>query len=217
MRRSFAVVAACVALMTTGCAASVSDWIVQTRNHQGDVALSNRNYPDASLAYQLALRVDRTNKHAQAGLVNVQTRIAQTLYNASRLEEALDALALAKRYDPTDEGAAALRSEIEQAQIKRDIVVSNFPQYRETNRSLARAFVQVRAQTAKITAALQSFNHTYDAADLSSAVRDSYALDAEIAQLTNRLVTYRQLVESGVPDAPGTAPIAPPSSLLPLP
>ncbi len=47
---------------------SVAQWIVQERNHQGDVALAHSNYPDASVAYQLALKIDPTNVHARDGL-----------------------------------------------------------------------------------------------------------------------------------------------------
>ena len=32
-------------LGTTGCATSVAQWIVRTRNHQGDIALAHGNFP----------------------------------------------------------------------------------------------------------------------------------------------------------------------------
>ena len=40
-------------LATTGCASQISSWIVQTRNHQGDLALDHQNSADASIAYQI--------------------------------------------------------------------------------------------------------------------------------------------------------------------
>jgi predicted Zn-dependent protease len=209
---------ACVAfpLGTTGCASSVAEWIVQTRNHQGDVALSHKNYPDASVAYQLALKIEPTNQHARAGLTNVQVRIAETLFAASKFEDAIAALALASKFSPADDRVQSLRAAIEQAQIKRDIVVSNYPQYQVTGASLQHAYGQLKQQNAEILAALQRFDYTYDTADLSAAIRQSYALNEEITRLTNRLSQYRQLVESGVPEH-GATTIAPPSSLLPLP
>ena len=60
-------------LSTTGCATSIAQWIVRTRDHQGDVALAHRNYADASNAYQLALKIDPHDEHARDGLVGVQT------------------------------------------------------------------------------------------------------------------------------------------------
>ena len=80
MRHWWLALAVSVLVSTTGCASGISTWIVQTRNHQGDVALEHGNSADASIAYQLALRVDPKNVHARAGLVGVQARIARTGY-----------------------------------------------------------------------------------------------------------------------------------------
>ncbi|HEY4438895.1 MAG TPA: tetratricopeptide repeat protein [Candidatus Elarobacter sp.] len=203
-------------LATTGCASGVAHWIVRMRNHQGDVSLANKNFPDASVAYQLALKIDPTDTHARAGLTAVQIRLAETLFSASKFEDALAALAVAARYAPGDDRVIGLRNEIEQAQIKRDIVVSNYPQYQVTGRGLQRAYVQLRASDAQLIAALKRFDYTYDTADLSAAIRQSYALSDDVTRLTNRLVQYRQLVESGIPEH-GAENLAPPASLLPLP
>lgn len=204
-------------LTTTGCAGSISRWIVQTRNHQGDVALDHGNSADASVAYQLALRVDPTNEHARAGLVRVQARIAQTLFTASRFEDAVKALDVASRYAPGDPDIEALRQQIEQAELKREIVLSNYPAYRETGAALQRAYVQVRTQSQAIAATLHRFDYTYDSSQLSQAIRESYELDAQIVRLTDRLIQYRQLVDSGVPEDTDTNSVTPPASLLPLP
>jgi predicted negative regulator of RcsB-dependent stress response len=203
-------------LATTGCASGVAHWIVRMRNHQGDVSLANKNFPDASVAYQLALKIGPTDTHARAGLTAVQIRLAETLFSASKFEDALAALAVAARYAPGDDRVIGLRNEIEQAQIKRDIVVSNYPQYQVTGRGLQRAYVQLRASDAQLIAALKRFDYTYDTADLSAAIRQSYALSDDVTRLTNRLVQYRQLVESGIPEH-GAENLAPPASLLPLP
>lgn len=213
---AFIVACAVLPLGTTGCASSVASWIVRTRNHQGDVALAHRNYPDASVAYQLALKIDPNNGHARAGLTNVQVRLAETFFSASKFEEAIDALAVAAKYSPTDDRVQGLRAEIEQAEIKRDIVVSNYPSYRITGTGIQRGYGQLRTQNAEILATLKRFDYTYDTADLSRAIRQSYVLNQEVTRLTNRLVQYRQLVESGLPEH-GAANLAPPASLLPLP
>jgi len=216
--RLFALLLACGALplATSGCATTVSQWIVRERNHQGDVALAHRNFPDASVAYQLALNIDSTNAHARDGLTLVQIRLAQTFFAASKFESAIDALAVASRYSPSDDRVQSLRSEIEQAEIKRDIVVSNFPAYKVTGASIQRGYNQLKVLNNQISLSLQRFDYTYDTADLSAAIRQSYALNEEIMRLTGRLQQYRQLVESGVPEQAGEN-LAPPASLLPLP
>ncbi len=216
VRRLAVFVLASALLATTGCASRISDWIVQTRNHQGDVALTRGNSEDASVAYQLALRIDPTNAHARAGLVGVQTRIAQQVFADSRFDDAMKALAVANRYAPRDARIEALRAQIEQAEIKRDIVVSNYPSYREAGAGLRRSFTQLRTQAEEIAAALHRFDYTYDSNELSRAIRQSYELDSQVTRLTDRLIHYRQLVDSGVPESSDTA-ITPPASLLPLP
>ncbi len=216
-RLALGAVVLATALATSGCAGSISHWIVQTRNHQGDIALDHDNAADASIAYQLALRVDPKNAHARAGFVRVQARIAQTLFTASRFEDAVKALDLADRYAPGDGRIEALRSQIEQAELKREIVVSNYPAYSETGLALQRAYAQVKTQSQAIVATLHRFDYTYDSNELSEAIRESYELDAQIVRLTDRLVQYRQLVDSGVPEDSDTNAEAPPASLLPLP
>jgi hypothetical protein len=217
VRRFALAVLAATVLATTGCAGSISHWIVQTRNHQGDVALDHGNAADASVAYQLALRVDPANAHARAGLVRVQARIAQTLFTDSRFDDAVKALDVTDRYAPGNARIEALRSQIEQAEIKRDIVVSNYPAYRETGAALQRAYAQVKVQSTAIAATLHRFDYTYDSNELSEAIRESYELDAQIVRLTDRLIQYRQLVDSGVPEDSDTNAVEPPASLLPLP
>ncbi len=217
MRRVALVLAAAAALATTGCAARIQQWIVQTRNHQGDVALVHGNDPDASVAYQLALRVDPHDEHAKAGLVAVQARIAQRLFTASRFDEARKALAVADAYAPGDVRIAALRAGIEAAEIKRDIVVSNYPAYKESGAALRRSLTALRIETAEIATSLQRFDYTYDSNELTLAIRQAYALNEQVTQITNRMIAYRQLVDSGVPERAESSALAPPASLLPLP
>jgi len=203
---------------TTGCATGVTEWIARTRDNQGDLALARTNYTDASLAYQLALKVDPKDDHASRGLVSVQLHIAQAQFAASRLEDALESLALAARYSPGDERIDGMRSEIEQAQTKREIVVSNYPSYRVLGAGIRRSYENIKEQSAAITLALRRFNYTYDTEDLTKAIDLSYELNADVARYTNRLVQFRQLVESGVPEsATNRENLAPPASLLPLP
>ncbi|MEA2722184.1 MAG: hypothetical protein QOJ39_4048 [Candidatus Eremiobacteraeota bacterium] len=210
------VVCALLPLGTTGCATTVASWIVRERNHQGDASLQHGNDPDASVAYQLALKIDPANKHARDGLINVQIRLARKFFAASRFEDAIDALMVASRYSPGDDRVQTLRSEIVQAQIKRDIVVSNYPSYKFTGAGLRRGYTNLKTINTEILNSLKRFDYTYDTADLSTAIRQSYALNEEVARLTNRLQQYRQLTESGVPEH-AAENLGPPASLLPLP
>jgi tetratricopeptide (TPR) repeat protein len=212
-----ALLASVLVMSTAGCASNVSDWIVQTRTKQGDIALAHQNLPDASVAFQLALRIDPSNAHARTGLVTVQTRIAQQLFSTSRFEEAIEALGVANKYAPGNESVDALRSAIEQAEIKRDIVVSNYPNYKETGAALRRSLAQLKTESAHIGATLGRFDYTYDSSELGKAIRESYQLSADMARITDRLIAYRQLVDSGVPENAESTSIAPPASLLPLP
>lgn len=215
--RPFAVILLIVVMLSSGgCAPAIASWIVKERNHQGDVALARGNYPDASVAYQLALKLDPANRHARTGLTTVQLGLAQTFFAAAKFDDALEALAVAARSSPGDDRVSTMHNEIVQAQVKRDIVVSNYPAYKVTAASLRRAYTQLKAQDQVILLALKRFDYTYDTTDLSIAIRQSYALNEEVARLTNRLQQYRQLVESGIPEHGGES-LAPPASLLPLP
>jgi tetratricopeptide (TPR) repeat protein len=213
--------ALCATLMlsvTTGCGSSVTGWIARERDRQGDLALARTNYADASLAYQLALKVQPKDEHASRGLVSVQLHIAQAQFAASRLEDAIESLMLAARYSPDDERIDAMRSEIEQAEIKREIVVSNYPAYRVIGAGIRRSYDNIKEQSAAISLALRRFNYTYDTEDLTKAIDLSYALNSDIARYTNRLLQYRQLVESGAPESSTRREnLSPPASLLPLP
>lgn len=210
--------ASLLVVATTGCASTVERWIVSTRNHQGDVALEHGNDADASVAYQLALRVDPNNVHAKTGLVSVQRRLAFALFSTSKFEEAVAALQIAARYAPGDERIAALQSQIEGAEIKRDIVVSNYPAYRETGSSIRRQVDGLGQSSKQIAVTLRRFDYTYDSNELTDALRQTYELSDEVKRITLRLLRYRQLVDSGVPEsAAAAAGVEPPGSLLPLP
>jgi hypothetical protein len=156
----------------TGCSSNaVRQYVLETRNRQGDMALANDNYQDASVSYRLALRIDPKNAHARAGQVAVQK-----------------------------------------------IVVANYPTYRENGQALRRSYATLKVLSNKIVAQLQLFDFTYDSSHLTMALEESYALGEEVNRNTNRLINYRQLVESGAPEVGKKGGVlAPAASLLPLP
>ncbi len=205
---------------TAGCAGPIERWIVDTRNRQGDVALARGSLSEAQLAYRLALRVDPNDVHARDGYSGVAIAIANHNFRSAHFDDALEALATAAKYDPQSVRVQSLRSQIEQAKLKREIVVSNYPLYAEAGTQIRRSYFGLKAINARIIAALQRFNYSYDTGELSRAIRDSYTLNSEVLKNTNRLLNYRQLVESGVPESVkdrSSGALAPSSSLLPLP
>ncbi len=216
-RFSLAILAFAATLGAAGCAGSLSHFIVQQRNHQGDLAFANMNPADAAVAYKLALRVEPKNEHAREGLAAVQLELAANDFRASKFDDALDALAVAARYQPQSVRLSDLRSKVEEARVRREIVLSNYPTYRETGFGLRRSYAQLRPQSNAIVATLQHFDYSFDSNQLTNAIKQSTLLGAEVARLTARLKNYRQLVESGAPERSANAPLAPPASLLPLP
>lgn len=217
--QSLALVAAFTVLAAPlgGCSSSVSGFIVGTRNHQGDLALASKNLVDASTAYRLALRLSPDDAHARAGLADVQLQIAAQDYTLSKFDDALAALAVAAKYAPDSVRLAELRAEVEQARVKRAIVVSNYPTFGDTGLALRKAYAELRKESNTIVSTLQRFDYTYDSNELIKAIRESNRLGADVARLTTRLANYRQLVESGSPERSSGAPLAPAASLLPLP
>ncbi len=217
--RFFRTLLAALALIatTTACASSIKGWIVSTRDHQGDVAATRGSYKDAALAYQLALQISPQDEHARAGLTETQLQVAESLFRTSKFDDALAALASAAKYDPQNARLAQLRSEIEQAKIKRLIVLSNYPTYKENAVVMRTAYENLTLLDKRILTELAAFSYTYDTENLNRAIRDSYELEQEVARNRRRLVAYRELVESGVPANEASGSLAPPASVLPLP
>ena len=208
----------CLATLTlTGCAGSLTSWIVNTRVHQGEVALERGNVRDAELSYQLALRVNPSDQRARRGYIQAAGDLAQAEYAQGQFEDALATINNALKYDPSSVRLSALKTSIEQARLKREIVISNYPTYREAGGQLQRAYEQLDVANKAIVASLKRFSYTYDAADLTTAIKRSYGLEIEIAKNTNRLITYRQVVDSGVPESTRESSASNAASLLPLP
>jgi tetratricopeptide (TPR) repeat protein len=205
------------AWLLTGCAGAIENWIVNTRIHQGDTALVHGNVNDAALAYRLALRVDPGNSRARAGFVQAAADLAQVQYSKGAFDEALATVEGGLAVDPESLRLAALKTTIDQAKLKREIVISNYPTFHATGLEIQRAFAQLNVTNALLLRSLKRFGYTFDADDLTAAIKRSYELQLDIVKNTNRLIIYRQLVTSGVPETPAQSATAGTSSLLPLP
>jgi tetratricopeptide (TPR) repeat protein len=203
--------------MLGGCAAPIERWIVNTRVHQGDVALLQGSVRDAATSYRLALHVDPNDAPARAGFVRAAAELARLEFSRGSFDDALATVDGGLAVDPQSAPLAALKATIDQAKLKREIVLSNYPTYRATGLEIARAYQQFDAANALLRRDLRRFSYTFDTDDLTSAIKRSYELELEVAKDTNRLVVYRQLVSSGVPEVPSQSTTFGAASLLPLP
>ncbi|HMF28540.1 MAG TPA: tetratricopeptide repeat protein [Candidatus Cybelea sp.] len=208
----------CGAALLSGCAGSIERWIVNTRVHQGDVALARGNARDAALAYRLALHIDPADPQARAGYVESAAVVAQIQYTKGSFDDALATVNQGLAIDPQSVRLAALKATIEQAKLQREIVLSNYPTYRAAGLEIQRAYQQLNATNALLLRNLKRFGYTFDTNQLNAAIKRSYELQLELNRNTNRLILYRQLVTSGVPESPArSAASFGAGSLLPLP
>ena len=209
------------ALALSGCAGSVEHWIVNTRVNQGDVALSRGSLHEAETAFRLALRVDPHDPRARTGFSQAAALVAESDYRKGDFDDALSTLNEAQHFDPQSVRLQALRTQIDDARLKREIVISNYPTYEGAGLQLQTAYAGLNDETKTILRGLKRFGYTYDTQDLTKAIQNSYELQQEVVKNTNRLIAYRQLVESGTPASAAQAAAAGASavggSLLPLP
>lgn len=199
----------------SGCAGPVERWIVDTRVHQGDDALARGNVGDAELSYRLALKVDPNDLRAQQGFVSAAATLAQMQFEKGDFDAAADTLAGVSAYDSQNVRIIALHAAIENAKLKREIVIGNYPTYELAGRQLQKAYLELNDANKVILKDLKRFDYTYDTQDLTKAIKASYDLQQDVARNLNRLVAYRQLVESGTPTQGQSTTTG--GSLLPLP
>jgi tetratricopeptide (TPR) repeat protein len=200
-----------------GCAGPIENWVVGARIHQGDLALDRGNLTDAQLSYKLALNVDPKDERARAGYVESSADLAQELYTKGSFEAALATITEGLKYDPSSVRLAALKGQIEDATLKREIVISNYPTYKDAGVAIAHAYEQLDVTNKSILSEIKRFSYTFDPGELTDAIKNSYDLELDVARNTNRLITYRQIVSSGVPEATHAATSVSGASLLPLP
>jgi tetratricopeptide (TPR) repeat protein len=217
MQTRSVVIALTLALGLAGCAGSIQQWIVDTRVHQGEIALERGDVSDAELSYRLALRVDPKDPRARAGYVRAAAAFAQAEYAKGDFDGALATINDGLVVDPESVRLAALKRTIDQARLKREIVISNYPSYREAGAALARSYEQLNVTNKLLLRSLKRFSYTFDANDLTEAIKGSYELQLDTVKNGNHLILYRQLVTSGVPETSSQSTTSNTTSLLPLP
>jgi tetratricopeptide (TPR) repeat protein len=205
------------AILLSGCAQSITHWIVNLRTSQGDAALAKPSgIAEAKKEYQLALALDPKNAHARAGLAKALYLTAKADFANSKLDEAAAEIAEAIKYAPSDAATLALGNDIDQAKIRREIVIANYPLYGSINAALKPVFKQITASNKEIEGQVKAFSNDFDTTHLTKAIVESYDLEDEAHRMGLRLITYRGLVQSGQQKtkapAGGEAP-----SLLPIP
>lgn len=214
-RASVAVVLVC-ALSLTGCAKSLTRWVVNLRTSQGDAALQKPSLPEAQKEFELALALDPKNAHARAGLAKTLYLTARADFTNSKLDEASLAIAEALRYAPSDAATLALASEIDQAKIRREIVMANYPTYGSITSALKPVFKEIVASNTEVERQVKLFSSDFDTSHLTRAIIESYNLEDEAHRTAQRLISYRTLVTSGQSKAVAPSAAQAPA-LLPIP
>jgi tetratricopeptide (TPR) repeat protein len=215
-RRTVVVVMLICALSLTGCAGPITRWMVNLRTSQGDAALQKPSLPEAKKEFELALALDPKNPHARAGLAKTLYLTARADFANSRLDEASAEIAEALKYAPSDAATLALAGEIDQAKIRREIVVANYPLYGSISSALKPVFKDIVASNNEVEKQVKLFSNDFDTAHLTRAIVDSYDLEDEAHRMAQRLISYRALVSSGQSKAVAPASAQAPA-LLPIP
>jgi len=216
-RYRIAAAAACIALAlsASGCAGAFTQRLVDLRTSQGDAALTAGSLAEAEKEYALALKLDPHNSHARSGLARVLFLQARAAFIDSKLDDAQVEIAGALRY-AQDDAAKALSAQIEQAKIRREIVLANYPLYETVGASLTDSLKTLAASQHEVALQLKAFRSDFDATHLTKAIIAAYALQDEEHRLASRILAYRGLVTSGEAKAQPPAQSETPN-LLPVP
>ena len=207
---------AALALLSAGCAGSVTQWMVELRSSQGDTALENNSLVEAEKEYELALKLDPHNAHARAGLAKVLFLQARADFINLKLDQARVDIAGALKYAPDNDETKVLAAQIDQAKIRREIVLANYPLYESVGAGLSESLRTLTASQLEIGRQLKSFRSDFDTAHLTRAIVASYDLEEEAHRVASRIVSYRSLVVSGSSKAKAPAKSETPN-LLPVP
>jgi len=205
-----------LALSASCCAGALTQRLVDLRTSQGDAALIAGSLEEAEKEYALALKLDPHNSHARTGLARVLFLQARAAFIDSKLDDAQIEIAGALRYAPEDDATKALSSQIDQAKIRREIVLANYPLYETVGASLTDSLKTLAASQHEIALQLKAFRSDFDATHLTKAIIAAYALQDEEHRLASRIVAYRALVTSGEAKTKPPAQSETPS-LLPVP
>ena len=216
IRRGATALAAALTVALSGCAGTFTHWLVDLRTSQGDAALEHNSLVEAQKEYALALKLDPHNAHARAGLAKVLFLQARADFIGSKLDQAQLDIQEARKYAPDDAAAQALANQIDQAKIRREIVLANYPLYEPVGAGLTDSLKTLTASQKEIAKQLKAFGSDFDTGHLTKAIIASYDLEDEAHRVSARIIQYRSLVTSGAPKARAPAESETPN-LLPIP
>lgn len=205
------------AILLTGCTASFKNNVVALRNAQGDTAMENGNVVEAEKEYGLALALAPSNEHARAGYARVLYLHAKENFAASKLDDAYAEVQKALVYAPKDAATLDLASAIDQAMIRRDVVVQNFPTYKTIGDSIGDTLKGNALAIKEIQLQLHAFHSDYDVVHLRKAIDLSYELEQDQHRATQRLIAYKAQVEAGAPGQTPASSQEQTPGLLPIP
>lgn len=215
-RRAVLAVAAAVALAAAGCASQATQWMISLRTSQADAALASGNLQEAEKEYALALQLAPKNERARQGLARVLFLRAKNDFVSSKLDDAQYDIARAREYNPDDAATKALAAQIDEARIRRDVVIANYPLYGSMGLAIRDSLKTVSGSLKEVEKSVHAFSSDFDTANLTKAITQSYDLEDEVHRVALRLIAYRGLVQSG-----GQRRTAPEQSeapnLLPIP
>jgi len=178
--------------------------------------MENNNLVEARKEYELALALAPGDHHARAGLAQVLYLTAREDFINSKLDDAEIQVKEALKYAPQDPNTQALSSEIEQARIRRDIVLGNYPSYKSVGAGILTSLKLVITTDKDIQKQVAAFAYDYDLAHLTKAIEESTVMQDDVAGITQRITAYRALVQAGVPRAQAPIETETPN-LLPIP
>jgi len=214
--RIAAVIIASAAIAVSGCAGALTQWMVDLRTSQGDSAAAHDSLLEAQKEYALALKLDPHNEHARVGLARALFLQARLDFVGSKLDQAQLDIQEARKYAPDDASMQALANQIDQAKIRREIVLANYPLYEAVGTSLTDSLKTLTASQKEIAKQLKAFESDFDTGHLTKAIVASYDLEDEAHRVTARIASYRGLVSSGAPKSRAPAQSETPN-LLPIP
>lgn len=212
-----AALVAAVLLSLTGCTSAFRDRIVDLRNAQADTALENHHIAEAENEYRLALGLSPNNEHARAGFVRAAYLLAKEDYADGKIDDAALEVQRGLKYAPKDAGLLDLAAAIDQARIRRDVVVGNFPSYKTIGDGISALLGANALSSKEIQRELHLFHTDYDVAHLRKAIELSYELEDEQHRVTQRLIAYKGQIEAGAPVQTQTTPRGESPGLLPIP
>lgn len=210
--------ALCASLLALcGCTGAFRNQLVELRNAQADAALQSQNIVEAEKEYTLALALAPNDEHARAGLAHSLYLHAKANLITGDIDEAYIEVQKALKYAPKDAAVLDLASAIDEAKIRRDIVVSNFPSFKTSGDAIS-ALLKANAQGNKdIQLQLHDFHIDFDTGHLNKAIAQSIDLEEEQHRVTQRLLAYKGQIEAGAPGQTRAQPQVETPGLLPIP